>query len=210
MMNKYILFPAILCGAGLLAFASLAEAAPGRGGGGGAPGRGAGGGAYRGGYGYGRGYGYGFGGIGIGLYAPFYGYGYAYDPFFYGPRVPSYYPAGVVVGGPASIAGAETAPATPPPEGAPKNAQIKVLLPDANARVWFDGSPTTSTGTERVYHTPDLSPGATPTYRIRAAWVVNGKEVVQEQVIPVAQGRGSLADFTRPFSEPLPLPPPGK
>jgi uncharacterized protein (TIGR03000 family) len=202
-MNKYVLFPVILCCAGLLATATPVHAQRG---GRGAPGGFRGGvypgGVYRGGP-YHYGYGYGFGGFGLGI--GFYG-GYWYDPFWYGPGYGYYYPPTVVVGGPAAIAGMQATPA-PVPEGAPKNAQIKVLLPDANAKVWFDGNATTSTGTERIYHTPDLSPGTNPTYRIRAAWIANGKEMIEERIVPVAPGRGSVADFTRPYSEPLPPPP---
>jgi uncharacterized protein (TIGR03000 family) len=208
-MNRSRLIPAVLCLAGLFTVASLAEAAP-RGGGGGARGGpayhgGAYGGAYRGGY-YHGGYFYGPGiGIGIGVYPYGYGYPYAYPPLVVGGAYSYYPPPTVVVQGQPAV---EAQPQQPSPgEAAPKNAQIKVLVSDPNAKVWFDGSPTTSTGTERIYHTPDLAAGATNTYRIRAAWLVNGKEVVQEQVVPVQAGRGSVVDFTRPASEGIAPPP---
>lgn len=210
-MNRSRLIPAVLCLAGLFTVASLAEAAP-RGGGGARVGpaggvyRGPAGGVYRGGY-YHGGYYYGPGiGIGIGVYPYGYGYPYAYPPLVVGGAY-SYYPPTVVVQGQPAV---DVQPQQPSPgEAAPKNAQIKVLVADPNAKVWFDGSPTTSTGTERLYHTPDLAAGATNTYRIRAAWIVNGKEVVQEQVVPVQSGRGSVVDFTRPASEGI-APPPAK
>jgi uncharacterized protein (TIGR03000 family) len=208
-MNRSRLIPAVLCLAGLFTVASLAEAAP-RGGGGGARGGpayhgGAYGGAYRGGY-YHGGYFYGPGiGIGIGVYPYGYGYPYAYPPLVVGGAYSYYPPATVVVQGQPAV---EAQPQQPSPgEAAPKNAQIKVLVSDPNAKVWFDGSPTTSSGTERIYHTPDLATGATNTYRIRAAWLVNSKEVVQEQVVPVQAGRGSVVDFTRPASEGIAPPP---
>ena len=53
---------------------------------------------------------------------------------------------------------------------------------------------------------PDLSPGASNTYRIRATWTVNGKEVTQERTATVAPGRGTVVDFTRPASEAI-MPP---
>jgi uncharacterized protein (TIGR03000 family) len=154
---------------------------------------------YHNGYNYGARYpGYGFG-FGIGLYAPFYPSAYAWDAGM-APRV-AFYPSSIVVQGQQSI------PDGPSAQDAPMNAQINVLLPDPNAKVWFDGSPTTSTGTERLYHTPDLSTSVTNTYRIRATWLVNGKEITQERVVGVAAGRGTVVDFTRPASEGVPPPP---
>ncbi len=199
-MKRSHLITAVLALASLLTVVNLAEAQRGGGGRGGGGGYGG-----RGGYGYGgRGYGYGgFGlGIGIGLYP--YGYGY-YPPLVAMPAY-GYYPPPVVVQGQPPV----DAPPQAAPADAPKNAQIKVLVSDPNAKVWFDGSPTTSTGTERLFHTPDLTPGKTSTYRITAAWIVNGKEVRQEQVVPVQSGRGSVADFTRPPSEGIAPPPAGK
>jgi uncharacterized protein (TIGR03000 family) len=202
-MNRSNLISAVLGLAALFTIAGLADAAP----------RGGGGGYRGGGYGYGgRGYGYGGGyyhggywygggiGIGIGVYPYGYGYPYAYPPVVVG----GYAPPTVVVQGQPAV---DTPPPLPAGETAPKNAQIKVLVSDPNAKVWFDGNPTTSTGAERLFHTPDLTPGATNTYRIRAAWMVNGKQVTQEQVVPVQSGRGSVADFTRPMSEGIAPPP---
>jgi uncharacterized protein (TIGR03000 family) len=202
-MNRSRLIAMVLCLAGL--FAATSEVHAQRGGGG----RG-GGGYYHGGYGYRGGYyhgGYWYGpgfGIGIGFYPYYYGAGpYWYNPIIVAPGYP-YVPPVVVQGQPADT------PPLSPGETAPKNAQIKVLLPDANAKVWFDGNTTTSTGTERVFHTPDLAPGATSNYRIRASWMANGKEVVQELIVPVQSGRGSVADFTRPPTERIAPPPPAK
>ncbi|HZZ82529.1 MAG TPA: TIGR03000 domain-containing protein [Gemmataceae bacterium] len=155
-------------------------------------------------------------GIGIGGYG--YGYGYGY-PYYYPPLAPVYAypppPTVVVQGGqPAQVAPLPNAPTQPPQTASPstdmpppKNAQIKVILPDAQAKVWFDNNPTSATGTERHYHTPDLTPGATNTYRIRASWIANGREVVQELAVPVQPGRMSVADFTRPPTESVAPPP---
>jgi uncharacterized protein (TIGR03000 family) len=186
-----------------------------------------GGGGYRGGYYGGRGYGYGglgygLGGYGYGLggygygglggygYGSGYGYGnggYGYSsPYLYSSPQYSFYPSAQDYGTPNTNLQNPTVQNVAPVD-TPKNAQVKVLLSDASAKVWFDGSPTTSTGTERLYHTPDLAPGATNSYRIRASWVVNGKEMVQEQVVSVSPGRGSVVDFTRPVSEGVSPPP---
>jgi uncharacterized protein (TIGR03000 family) len=178
----------------------------GRGGGGGGGGGGRGGSYYHGGGYYGGGY-YRPGiGIGVGLYGVGYGYGYpayAYDPY-YVPRV-SYYPAPTVIG---QLAPSDpVAPIAPTaPVAASNTANIRVMVPDPQAKVWFDGTLTNQGGTDRLYHTPTLSPGATYNYRIRASWLQNGKEMVQEQVVPVTAGQTSALDFTRPLSEPVPAP----
>ena len=142
----------------------------------------------------------------------YYRYGYNYGAFYpgiwlgiggylwdggYAPRV-AYY----------SDAGQQALPDSYA-QDPPKNAQVLVLLSDPNAKVWFDGAPTSSTGPERLYYTPDLSPGANNTYRIRATWTVNGKEVTQERTATVAPGRGTVIDFTRPATEAI-MPPASK
>jgi uncharacterized protein (TIGR03000 family) len=211
MVYKYFLFPAVLCASFLCANAAQAQKGGGHGGGGAAHGAYHGGayhnGAYHNGYYHNGHYHYGYGGpvigIGIGLggyYGGPYGYGYPYAyPYDYPVVVPgaAYYPAPIAVG--------QVAPSNPQPAAAASNAaNVRVLVPDGQAKVWFDGTLTTQTGTDRSFHTPSLNgPGS---YRIRAAWMANGKEVVQEFVAPVTPGQTSTVDFTRPASEPLPAP----
>jgi uncharacterized protein (TIGR03000 family) len=140
-----------------------------------------------GGYGYGRGlgYGYGYGGAG-------YGYGSsAYSPYYssaYSTPQYSFYPSNIVVQQPTYV------PQGPPaiPAG---SAQVEVVLPDPNAKVWFDGALTQQTGVDRFFHTPALSPNSTSTYRVRASWMQDGSEVVQERVVSVTPGQTSVADF---------------
>jgi uncharacterized protein (TIGR03000 family) len=81
-------------------------------------------------------------------------------------------------------------PATVTPYG-----QVRVLVPDAAAKVWFDGEPTTSTGLDRLYYTPPLSLEKPNTYRIRASWPEKGQPVIQEIVISVRPGETAIADF---------------
>lgn len=135
-------------------------------------------------------------GFGIGVYSPFYpypAYGYGYDPY-YAPRYSYYLPPTVIVQQPV------------PQAPVSNSATIRVLIPDPEAKVWFDGAATKQTGTERYFHTPDLEPGGSYTYRIRAEWVQKGQKMIQEQVVAVTPGRTSQADFTQPFSEEVPPP----
>jgi uncharacterized protein (TIGR03000 family) len=54
--------------------------------------------------------------------------------------------------------------------GTDTTALITVVLPRADAEVWFEGVRTTRTGTEREYVSPPLSVGSKYTYQIRARW----------------------------------------
>lgn len=84
-------------------------------------------------------------------------------------------------------------------------AQIRVLLPDSNARVFVNGAATQQTGTERLYQTPALQANADNMYRIRATWNQGGREVTQERVINVNPNRMTVVDFMQPQGEQIPL-----
>jgi uncharacterized protein (TIGR03000 family) len=168
----------------------------GKGGGGGMPKGGPppGGGRYPGGYYGGAGYG-GFYGGGIILNFPLYG-GYGYGApyrFGYAPLYYDDYPLGDMYYPPPqylqpSYVQQEQVPA--------RYATIRVLLPDANAKVWFDGNETKQSGAERYFYMPDLDPKGGPySYRIRAAWKEGEEPMVQERVVEVSPGKTALADF---------------
>ena len=207
MMRKMFMGPAALAVAILVSTVGPASAAPRAGSGGG---RGAVvvtsgyrgpyyGNYYRGGY-----YPYaGFGvGLGLGLAATAPLYPYAYSPYAYpapyvaAPAV-SYYP-------PVTVGQAQP-PLTYAADASSNNAaNIRVLLPDPQAIVLFDGNRTSQTGTERSFHTPPLASSAT--YRFRAVWGPTGQEIVQDRVVPVSPGQNYVVDFTRPLSEGVPPP----
>jgi uncharacterized protein (TIGR03000 family) len=96
---------------------------------------------------------------------------------------------------PAPSTAADAAPAPAPASG---NATITVLVP-ADAEVFFDGSPTTETGTQRVFATPALEAGSNYSYAIRACWTQDGRPVQQTRTVPVAAGANVRVDFTRPL-----------
>ena len=138
---------------------------------------------------------------------PTYVYRSAYRPIWYGPTyvVPtySYYysptPTYYYVPTPAYFQPTPAATAT---------ADIRVILLDPQAVVWFDDRLTSSTGTERLYHTPMLTNGGTYSYRIRATWMQVGHQVTQERVVAVTPGRTSVVDFTQAGGEAVPPPSP--
>jgi uncharacterized protein (TIGR03000 family) len=76
-------------------------------------------------------------------------------------------------------------------------AQIRVILPDAQARVMFDDNATKQTGAERWFYTPPLTARVGNSYRIRVMSMQNGKEVTQERVLNVAPGMTYVLDFSR-------------
>jgi uncharacterized protein (TIGR03000 family) len=60
-------------------------------------------------------------------------------------------------------------------------------VPD-NAVIWIDDNLTTSQGTLRTFLSPPLTPSKSYTYRVRAAWVEDGKLVHQTHDFPVKAG----------------------
>ncbi len=74
-------------------------------------------------------------------------------------------------------------------------ATVRVLLPDASARVTFDDSATRATGTERTFSTPALDADKSYTYTIRATWTQDGKEISRSKDVKVNAGREATVDF---------------
>jgi uncharacterized protein (TIGR03000 family) len=145
------------------------------------------------GYGVGVGLGYGLGGYGYGIgypYRGFYGYPnyggiYTYAPSYVG----GYYDA-APVSGPTYAANtlSTTQSFYAGPQGNPNAAQIRVLVPDQNAQVMFDGTPTQQRGTNRLFVTPPLRGGKESSYTVSASWMENGQRVTRERRIEVSPG----------------------
>jgi uncharacterized protein (TIGR03000 family) len=128
------------------------------------------------------------------MYAPAYGYpGYDYGPApaseFYGASESAYYDA------------ASRRPTVD------NTVVIKIRLPDAEAKVWFEGTPTSLRGTLREFESPQLTPGKDYTYAIRAQWTQNGKTLTQNREIRLQAGDRLTVDFTRPQQISPPPPP---
>jgi uncharacterized protein (TIGR03000 family) len=164
-----------------------------RGGGGGGGGRrggvsiGIGGGYYGSPYGYGgRGYYYG---------SPYYdgGSSYSYAPDYY---ATPYYPNVVTQAPSTEIRQSFYAD--------PNSATITVIVPNADAQVWFDDSPTSQRGTERMFHTPTLQRSGT--YTIKARWTENGRTVDQQRQVQVQPGQSAIVNFRNNATETLPSP----
>lgn len=74
---------------------------------------------------------------------------------------------------------------------------VRVTVP-ADAQVWFDGKPTTTTGSVREFNTPPLKPGSQYSFAIRARWNENGREVNQTQQVQFVPGQFLDVSFPAP------------
>jgi uncharacterized protein (TIGR03000 family) len=83
-----------------------------------------------------------------------------------------------------------------PYEGQNGVAQIRVILPTPEAKVFFDDKATTSTGADRLFITPQLTQGQN-NYKVRVMFMQNGQELTREQVLPTAPGMTYVVDFTK-------------
>jgi len=231
MFNRFFLVGVLLSIAGLFLGENVAQAQRGGGFRGGSFGgfRGGYGGGYggygHGGYGYG---GYGYGGYGLGGYG-LGGYGLGgyrggwYSPYRYG--YGSGYGSGYGYGSYDGYSGYSSYPSysySYAPDYYPSTsfyydpalqttndgtARIRVILPDPSARVMFDGHATQQVGPDRIFQTPPLSNSATNSYRIRATWMQDGREMSRERVVNVIPGQMSVVDFNQADSQTTPPPP---
>jgi uncharacterized protein (TIGR03000 family) len=74
------------------------------------------------------------------------------------------------------------------------SAFLTVKVP-AEAKVFVNDRPTTSTGTDREYVSHDLAPGARYNYNIRAEFERDGKTVVENKSIQLTAGQTASLDF---------------
>ena len=93
----------------------------------------------------------------------------------------------------ANTAPEQAAPAVPASD--PGIAHVTVIVPE-DADVFFDGSPTTQTGTQRVFATPPLAPGQNYYYEVEAQWSANGQAFDQTRKVNVTPGSNITVDFT--------------
>ncbi len=88
--------------------------------------------------------------------------------------------------------------------GDPNASTLTVRVPNADAQVWFDDSPTQQRGMERTFNTPALQQAGT--YTIKARWNENGRTVDQERRVQVRPGQQAMVDFRTTPGEKLPAP----
>jgi uncharacterized protein (TIGR03000 family) len=153
---------------------------------------------------YGRPYFYGgyYGGVGIYLGDPYsYGSGYyGYPDSYLPPAGPADYPPSYLRPMPPPA----DSPNGPEPARLATIANIRVILPNAEAKLLVDGNATTSTGATRLLETPELKPGATYHYELTVTWDEGARTITEKRRIDVTPGAVTTADFTRPAQRPQP------
>jgi uncharacterized protein (TIGR03000 family) len=86
----------------------------------------------------------------------------------------------------------------PPPREKQKTeearARIIIEVP-ADAKLWIDGQLMQANSAKRTYQTPDLQPGSTYFYDLKAEVIRDGQAVTQSQRIVLRPGRESFASF---------------
>jgi uncharacterized protein (TIGR03000 family) len=76
-------------------------------------------------------------------------------------------------------------------------AYIRVRVP-AGAQVLFDDSPTTQTGSDRLFASPPLEGGHSYHYQVSARWTQDGQPRTASRSIRVMPGETANADFSEP------------
>ncbi|MCI0378044.1 MAG: TIGR03000 domain-containing protein [Gemmataceae bacterium] len=203
--TKSFFWSAVITLAALFAFASQVEALRG--------------------HGHGHGYGHGHGGHGsfgiyFGLGYPAFGYSSYYSPYWYSRYFspfgyssyfnwlePAYIVEDSAIAPPGYVVGNGVVAPAQPNVFAGNYCRVLVRLPDPDAEVWLEGNKTNSRGMTRVYETPELEPGSSYSYTIRASWVQNGRPVTEERRVSLTAGRTVVADFNQPPpAEKIPAP----
>ncbi len=120
--------------------------------------------------------------------------GYGYGGGFFPPAAPAFYPPAMAPAY-APPASAETSRAYYPSVATSDRVRIDVTAP-ADAKITFNGAPTTQTGTQRRYFSPVIPEGRYA-YEIQAVWTENGRQVRQSRSVPVEPGEVVRVTITR-------------
>ena len=111
----------------------------------------------------------------------------------YGSYGGSYYEAApmeaqpMMEGAPVPADGAPAAPPTPPQPAEPAQASIRVMVP-ADAIVFVNDRPTTSTGESRHFISRNLLAGRTYAYDLRVEYNLDGKPMVESKTVRLQGG----------------------
>jgi|GEM_PF-1939785 len=74
---------------------------------------------------------------------------------------------------------------------------LRVMVPDANAKVWVEGQETRQRGTDRLFISPPLEHGKSYNYTVKVQWNQDGREVTREKTVPVQAGQQAVANFSQ-------------
>ena len=105
-----------------------------------------------------------------------YGGGYGYGGYGYG-------------GGGGAVIAAFQAPK-------PNNEAVVIVRVPEGAKLFANGQPTNLAGAERIFATPDLTPGYDFNYTMSVEWTSNGETRTAKKQITVRAGHRTMVDFT--------------
>jgi len=101
---------------------------------------------------------------------------------------------------PGTVYPAESAPAYAEPSERRSQTYLRILLPDADGRVWVDGLESTTDGASRMWGFPDESANKPYVHKVKAAFNRGGKSVTEEREVRVMGNTTAVVDFTRPIA----------
>ena len=82
--------------------------------------------------------------------------------------------------------------------GQERTVQLRVLLPEDDAKLLIDGKLTTQKGGERLFLSPPLEPGYQYQYSVTAKWWPNNyTEVIRTRTVPVKAGQEAIVDLRK-------------
>jgi uncharacterized protein (TIGR03000 family) len=76
------------------------------------------------------------------------------------------------------------------------NEAVVVVRVPEDAKLFANGQPTNLSGTERIFATPDLTPGHDFNYTMSVEWTSNGETKTAKQQVTVRAGHRTMVDFT--------------
>jgi uncharacterized protein (TIGR03000 family) len=152
-------------------------------------------------FGYGGGYPWGYLGYYDGLYGGLYSSPYYDNSYYFGPSGADVPPAsaGTDLYSTAPLTGYQTYDSREPVTAA-DTATITVQVP-VDAEVWFDDTKMSMTGARREFVTPQLTPGQTYSYKVRARWTQGGRVFDESHPISFHAGQAILVNFVAPAAK---------
>ncbi len=98
------------------------------------------------------------------------------------------------------------APPQQPALTTPAPATVDVTVPAEDVELWFNGVKMQQTGLKRQFVTPDLTPGKTFTYQLRAKWSDSVRQYDVTRTVAVQAGAQLTVTVTASAREELPPP----
>jgi uncharacterized protein (TIGR03000 family) len=132
---------------------------------------------------------------------------------YYGPGG-SYYASGFTyangmayrtINGSTIVNGGTTRESFYPAQDQQNAVNVRVIVPNPEAEIWFDNTPTQQRGTERFFVSGPVEQG-NYSYSIKGRWMQNGQAVERTRTVRVQPGQPVTVDLRAEQGEALPQP----